>query len=345
MAFDFPNSPSNGTTYQPAGGPIYTFQNGTWLAGSINSLDITGGDARYINVTGDAMTGALTLAADPSTAMQAVTKQYVDNGYGRLIGEVVDYAGTTAPPRWLMCYGQAVSRTTYAALFAVISTTYGVGDNSTTFNLPDARGRASAGKDDMGGTSANRLTNFAGGLDGDVLGAAGGLENHIITLAQMASHNHTGATGTESADHTHNTAVSGTTAGVSANHTHVTAVSGTTGTVSVNHTHAPGSGVQYWNFNASGGGAYTMSISTGTTTSLANNTAGFSANHTHSFSDTSSTSGVNSVGHTHTFSDTSSVSGGRSAAHTHAITAEGSGTAHNNVQPTIVFNKIIYAGV
>lgn len=88
-------------------------------------------------------------------------------------GVMAPYAGSTAPSGWLMCYGQAVSRTTYATLFAAISTTYGVGDGSTTFNLPDARGRAVAGKDDMGGVSANRLTSP---INGDTLGAAGGAE-------------------------------------------------------------------------------------------------------------------------------------------------------------------------
>src|SRR3990167_8716026 len=89
---------------------------------------------------------------------------------GNLVGVVVSFAGSTAPSKWLLCYGQAISRTTYAALFAVISTTYGVGDGSTTFDLHDLRGRVVAGKDDMGGTSANRLTDaVTESLNGDVL--------------------------------------------------------------------------------------------------------------------------------------------------------------------------------
>ncbi len=59
-----------------------------------------------------------------------------------MTGTVLDFAGTTAPDGWLMCFGQAVSRTTYANLFAKIGTIYGAGDGSTTFNLPDCRGRA-----------------------------------------------------------------------------------------------------------------------------------------------------------------------------------------------------------
>jgi microcystin-dependent protein len=117
-------------------------------------------------------------------------------------GMVVPYAGTTAPSGWLLCYGQAVSRTTYATLFAVTSTTYGTGDGSTTFNIPDLRGRVVAGQDDMGGSSANRLTDQTGGLNGDTLGATGGAETHTLTEAQLAAHTHTGTTASDGA-HTH----------------------------------------------------------------------------------------------------------------------------------------------
>jgi microcystin-dependent protein len=106
-------------------------------------------------------------------------------------GMVMPFAGTSAPSGWLLTYGQAVSRTTYAELFSAIGTTYGSGDGSTTFNLPDLRGRAVAGQDDMGGSSANRLTNQSGGLDGDTLGATGGAETHTLTTSQMPSHSHT----------------------------------------------------------------------------------------------------------------------------------------------------------
>lgn len=72
-------------------------------------------------------------------------------------GIMMPFAGTAAPSGWLLCYGQAVSRTTYATLFAAISTQFGIGDGSTTFNVPDMRGRVPAGKDDMGGTAAGVL--------------------------------------------------------------------------------------------------------------------------------------------------------------------------------------------
>ena len=73
-------------------------------------------------------------------------------------GSTLDFTASTAPGGFILPYGQAISRTTYAGLFAVLGTTYGTGDGSTTFNLPDYRGRVSAGKDDMGGSAASRLS-------------------------------------------------------------------------------------------------------------------------------------------------------------------------------------------
>jgi hypothetical protein len=90
------------------------------------------------------------------------------------IGTQVPYAGATAPSGWLLCYGQAVSRTTYALLFAVIGIAYGAGDGSTTFNLPDKRGRASIGADNMGGSAANRVTQAVSGILATTVGSAGG---------------------------------------------------------------------------------------------------------------------------------------------------------------------------
>ena len=104
-------------------------------------------------------------------------------------GAIEAYAGSTAPTGWLLSYGQAVSRTTYANLFAVISTTYGTGDGSTTFNLPDLRGRAVAGVDNMGGSAASRLTSTVLSAS-NTLGATGGTETHTLTSAQMPSHTH-----------------------------------------------------------------------------------------------------------------------------------------------------------
>jgi microcystin-dependent protein len=124
----------------------------------------------------------------------AVTAAKLDAGAVSVLmptGSIMSFAGSSAPTGYLLCNDTPISRTTYSALFALIGTTYGSGDGSTTFNIPDLRGRVIAGQDDMGGSSANRLTGLAGGVDGDVLGGFGGLETHTLLTAEMPSHTHT----------------------------------------------------------------------------------------------------------------------------------------------------------
>jgi microcystin-dependent protein len=201
------------------------------------------------------------------------------------IGTIADFAGTSAPSLWLLCYGQAVSRTTYAALFVAIGTTYGAGDGSTTFNLPDLRGRVVAGQDDMGGSSANRLTDQSGGLDGDTLGATGGSETHTLTDAQMPEHTHT-FSATTSSDGLHG---------------HPFRTGGSSGET-----------------NNSGGLAFEDNVNT------------------------------NRPAYTGTPDDTAGHQIGGGGAHTHTVSgtsgAAGEDAAHNNIQPTIILNKIIFAG-
>jgi Phage Tail Collar Domain len=94
-------------------------------------------------------------------------------------GSVMAYMGTTAPPGWLLCDGSAVSRTNYAALFAVIGTASGYGDNSTTFNLPDMRGvflrgvngTRSDGLADPDDNTTYRINIFPGGNTGNAVGS------------------------------------------------------------------------------------------------------------------------------------------------------------------------------
>jgi len=93
-------------------------------------------------------------------------------------GTVFDFAGATAPPGYLMCDGAWQLRTTYAALFAVIGTIYGAGDGSTSFALPDCRGRASIGV----GTGS--------GLTNRTLGQWLGAERHQLSWNEMPSHVH-----------------------------------------------------------------------------------------------------------------------------------------------------------
>jgi microcystin-dependent protein len=105
-----------------------------------------------------------------------------------MTGTVLPFAGAAAPAGWLLCYGQAVSRADYPNLFAAIGTTFGAGDGATTFNVPDLRGRVAAGKDDMGGVAAARLTNAGTGnpgIDGSTLGAAGGADRLALSAAEL----------------------------------------------------------------------------------------------------------------------------------------------------------------
>ena len=114
---------------------------------------------------------------------------------------------TVADNGWLMEFGQAVSRTTYARLFEHIGTTHGVGDGATTFNLPDSRGRVAVAADNMGGTDAGVLTSS------NVLGTKMGAETVTLTAAQIPAHTHpidhdhpSVNSSNESNDHTHNVA-------------------------------------------------------------------------------------------------------------------------------------------
>lgn len=112
---------------------------------------------------------------------------FYGNPYNVPLGAGMDYWGPTTPnSAFAFPIGQAISRTTYTNLFAVIGTAYGGGDGSTTFNLPDKAGRVSAMKE----VSATRLTATYFGGASTSLGAIGGLESHALTLAQLASHSH-----------------------------------------------------------------------------------------------------------------------------------------------------------
>ena len=106
------------------------------------------------------------------------------------VGTIMPYAGSSAPTGWLFANGAAVSRATYADLFTAISTSYGVGDGVSTFNVPDLRGRGVFGHDSMGSTSAARITTAGSGINGNTLGATGGTETHTLTTAQLPAHAH-----------------------------------------------------------------------------------------------------------------------------------------------------------
>jgi microcystin-dependent protein len=127
----------------------------------------------------------------------------LSNPYQIPLGAGIDYWGSTTPnSAFVFPYGQAISRTTYATLFAKFNITYGAGDGSTTFNLPNKKSRLSMCPDAMG--DGNPL----GVMPGVVLGSTGGLVSASTSLsaANLPPHAHTGTgtTGDDYPDHTHN---------------------------------------------------------------------------------------------------------------------------------------------
>jgi len=185
---------------------------------------------------------------------------FFNNPYNVPIGSCIDFFGATAPnSSFVLAYGQAVSRTAYATLFSLFGTTYGVGDGSTTFNIPDLRGRFIAGADGMGGSLAGRL-NATGGMSGVGIGATGGTQTHTLTLGELP----TGITVT-----------TGSAITVTANTTNKNFPT-TTGSVN-NNPGGPTTGGVPVPYTTAGGGdwqsASSMSTS-GAVTSTSNNTSG-----------------------------------------------------------------------
>jgi microcystin-dependent protein len=107
---------------------------------------------------------AVTNLKNPSAASAAITLDTSGNAAAPSLappGTVQFYAANTAPAGWVKANGAALSRTTYAALFAAIGTTFGAGDGSTTFNLPDMRGEFPRGWDDGRGVDTGRAIGTA----------------------------------------------------------------------------------------------------------------------------------------------------------------------------------------
>ena len=183
-------------------------------------------------------------------------------------GGVSGSATPGEPPRgWLWCAGQAVSRSTYPALYLAIGDTWGAGDGATTFNVPDFRGRDLRGLDNMGGTDAGRIG------AANTLGGTGG--TGTITTSHLPAHTH------DLGSHTH----------TGPSHTH--SFSATTGNPSANHTHdmndVYNQGGLYGVTNGAGAGNAINNVSTRAT-------AGMSADHTHSVSGTTGSGGTGATG-------------------------------------------------
>ena len=124
------------------------------------------------------------------------------------LGALIPYSGITAQPLCVLPYGQTLSRTTYADLWAFAQTEiaagntfYNNGNGSTTFGIGDMRGRVPAGWDSMGGSSANRLTNADDGLNGDTMGATGGGETQSLVTANTPPYTPAGTVAKGTTDH------------------------------------------------------------------------------------------------------------------------------------------------
>lgn len=124
------------------------------------------GDNVTVQVFVDAVTGALYIQVIIGGTVTAAWAKQIDEGEfdnfkAGFVGQVATFAQSTAPTGWIKCNGAAVSRTLYPDLFAAIGTTYGAGNGSTTFNVPDMRGEFARGWDDGRGVDTGRAIGTA----------------------------------------------------------------------------------------------------------------------------------------------------------------------------------------
>jgi microcystin-dependent protein len=269
-------------------------------------------------------------------------------GYAMPIGAVMDFAGGQAPPGWLICDGRVVSRTTYSALFAILGTSWGQGDGTSTFALPNPNGRSSIGP----GTVIDQNGNSYGFSFTQAIGAVawqiqqGHLPNYAMISDVQGNHVHGNWTGSESANHIHYTDAQGShshgggTSVETTAHNH----SGSTDTQG-NHQHnvytpygyGGGGGAGAYTATGQGGfGAYTdyqgshaHNYTTGTENQNHAHNIGVDGNHAH-------TTGTESTAHQHQiFAD---------GAHQHTIYLGGSSAWFETLSPVLCITKIIYAG-
>lgn len=176
-----PSTPGLGVLWQDTSqtpDQLKMWDGSNWVRVDPQGITQTAADARYLQpataastympLSGGTFTGAVTLAGAPSTNLQPATKLYVDSAVSGIVvplgvpaGTIIWTARNTAPTGYLKANGAAVSRATYSDLFTAIGTTFGAGDGSTTFNLPDLRGEFIRGWDDGRGIDSGR--SFASG--------------------------------------------------------------------------------------------------------------------------------------------------------------------------------------
>jgi microcystin-dependent protein len=166
---------------------------------------VTDGNASPVPV-GAMVAGGVYSGTFSNSASQFRLKDFYVNPFNVPLGGVMEYIGSTVPnSNFAFPLGQAISRTTYATLFALVGTTYGPGDGSTTFNVINMAGRVTAMKEAV----ATRLTSSYFGGDSTALGAVGGSESHLLTTAEIPSHSHTNTLFDPGHDHNANISTSG----------------------------------------------------------------------------------------------------------------------------------------
>ena len=232
-------------------------------------------------ITGSASAPAIYPNANPSVGIYFTATGVAFAGTikgARYIGELIPYTFLTPEPLTVLPYGQTLLRASYPDLWAKAQTDiaagntfYNNGDGSTTFGIGDMRGRVPAGKDNMGGTAASRLTGGAPGVNGAVLGAVGGVQTQALALADLPA------------------------ASLSVN---IPAGQGS-------HAH----GVSGGTFGSTFSGLYSLH-------------------------DTSAMAGAQPI----------IINAATLPAMSGTATLNGSGQSHNNVQPTMVYNFLLYVG-
>jgi microcystin-dependent protein len=181
--------------------------------GTTNGVGVTlaadGGTAFAIQSPAGTGVGAGTLVASSPYCLMFKTnawlaRSFYGNPFNVPLGAVLDYTGDTAPnSNFVIADGSCISRTTYAAYFTLVSTRFSVCDGTTTFGVPDLRGRVTPGQDNMGSGAANRMTSGTGcGVAFTSVGVVCGSESHTLTTAELAVHSH--ANSLNDPTHSHN---------------------------------------------------------------------------------------------------------------------------------------------
>jgi len=163
----------------------------------IAAIDMDQANQHYSDPTLDHHTQYLTIGRHDTPTRHGLAILDVPALTASLIppGVMWEFAGAVAPTGWLLCDGSAVSRTIYANLYAALGTTYGAGDGTTTFNLPDARSRSTVGSNSQNAVGGGIVANvgLGAGLTARARAATFGVESHSQTLtsSHLPSHAHT----------------------------------------------------------------------------------------------------------------------------------------------------------